>query len=64
MTTFVDVLNRWGDAFLATTGPLVVQSSLLILLLLSIQPLLRRRVRASVRYAVWMLVPLKLRYGL
>ena len=60
MTTLIDLMNRWGGTFLAIAGPLIVQSSILILLLLLIQPLLRRRVRASVRYAIWMLVPLKL----
>jgi len=60
MTSLIEQLNRSGDAFVATAGPLVVQSSLLILLLLLIQPILRRRLRASVRYAVWMLVPIKL----
>jgi beta-lactamase regulating signal transducer with metallopeptidase domain len=60
MTTLIDFLNRSGDMFVATVGPLVAQSSVLILLLLLLQPLLRRRARASVRYAVWMLVPLKL----
>jgi beta-lactamase regulating signal transducer with metallopeptidase domain len=60
MTPVIDLVNRWGDAFSATIGPLFAQSSILILLLLLLQPLLRRRLRASVRYAIWMLVPLKL----
>ena len=60
MTALIEQLNRSGDAFLATAGQIVVQSSALILLLLLIQPILRRRVRASVRYAIWMLVPIKL----
>lgn len=60
MNTLVDIANRWGQGLVELAGPLVVQSSLLIVALLVLDYALRRHVRAVVRYALWLLVLVKL----
>ena len=60
MNTLVDTANRWGQGLVELVGPLFVQSSLLIAALLALDYALRRHVRAVVRYALWLLVLVKL----
>jgi beta-lactamase regulating signal transducer with metallopeptidase domain/Tol biopolymer transport system component len=52
--------NRVGEVFCTYAGGAFVQSALLVLLLFAIDLLLRKRVRAVVRYCVWLLVLVKL----
>ncbi|MEN6332939.1 MAG: M56 family metallopeptidase [Phycisphaerales bacterium] len=60
MNEFVSGMNSAGGAFVAFAIRMLVQSSVLILILLILDRLLRRRVRAVVRYWIWMLVLVKL----
>lgn len=60
MNSLVEHLNLWGERFLDFAGPMFWQSSLLIMLLFAIDFALRRKVRASVRYALWLVVIVKL----
>ena len=60
MNTLLETLNLWGSRFTAFAQPMVIQSGLLIALLHVADLLLRKRVRATVRYALWMLVLVKL----
>ncbi len=60
MNPIINVLNTAGHRFCAYAGSVLIQSSLLIAVLVIIDLLLRRRVRAVVRYALWMLVFVKL----
>jgi beta-lactamase regulating signal transducer with metallopeptidase domain/Tol biopolymer transport system component len=53
-------LNSVGKAFCTYAGGALVQSALLVLLLFAIDLLLRKRVRAVVRYCLWLLVLAKL----
>ena len=55
----IDLLNAWGRAFCAYAWNALLQSSALIVVLLVLDLLLRRRVRAVVRYTVWLLVFVK-----
>ncbi len=54
------VLNSIGRVFCDYAAGMFVQSSVLIVVLLIIDFLLRKRVRATFRYCVWMLVFVKL----
>ncbi len=56
----VTALNGIGRGFCGYAAGIFVQSSVLIVLLLIIDFLLRKRVRAVFRYCVWMLVFVKL----
>src|SRR6516162_3663987 len=58
--SIVETLNRWGIHFTDFALPALVQSSLLIALLLLLDFGLRKRLRASVRYALWLLLLVKL----
>lgn len=60
MNTVIEVLNAWGDQLLHVAWPLLWQSSLLIGIFFGVERLLRHRVRAAVRYALWLVVLLKL----
>jgi beta-lactamase regulating signal transducer with metallopeptidase domain len=60
MNAFVQTLNTAGRAFIGSAVPMLIQSSLLILILLAIDAVLRKRVRAVFRYWIWMLVLVKL----
>lgn len=53
-------LNNVGRAFWGYAAGMFVQAGVLIVLLLIIDFLLRRRVRAALRYCLWMLVFVKL----
>jgi beta-lactamase regulating signal transducer with metallopeptidase domain len=60
MNSIVLALNRWAEPALALAWPMLWQSSLLIGLLFALDFGLRRRLRASVRYALWLMVLVKL----
>lgn len=60
MNTIVETINAAGRAFVDFSLPMLIQSSVLILILLAVDVVLRRRVRAVFRYWIWMLVLVKL----
>src|SRR5437867_2332937 len=60
MNSFIDTLNHWGGRFADFALPMLVQSSVMIVLLFALDLALRNRVRAVVRYGLWMLVLIKL----
>ena len=60
MTTFIETLNHSGDQFLKFAWPMFWQSSLLIAIIFALEFALRRKVRAAIRYALWMVVIVKL----
>ena len=53
-------LNEMGGGFCDYAGAMFVQSGLLVVLLLIVDVVIRKRVRATVRYWLWMLVFAKL----
>jgi len=60
MNAVVETINAAGRAFVDFALPMLVQSTVLILILLVVDVLLRKRVRAIFRYWIWMLVLIKL----
>ncbi|MBN2127899.1 MAG: right-handed parallel beta-helix repeat-containing protein [Sedimentisphaerales bacterium] len=60
MNAIVDIINAVGRAFVDFALPMLVQSTVLILVLLVVDALLRKRVRAVFRYWIWVLVLIKL----
>jgi beta-lactamase regulating signal transducer with metallopeptidase domain len=60
MNAVIEFLNAAGAWFIAFALPMLIQSSVLILLILGIDLLIRKRVRAVFRYGLWMLVLIKL----
>lgn len=60
MNAVVEILNAAGQAFVEFALPMLIQSGVLILILLAVDAVLRRRVRAVFRYWIWMLVLVKL----
>src|SRR5215469_5649928 len=60
MNECVETLNRWGESFSAFAWPMLWQSSLLITVIFAFDLMFARRIRASVRYALWMVVLVKL----
>lgn len=60
MSAIIEAINSAGQAFVEFMLPMFIQSSVLILILLALDVLLRRRVRAVFRYWLWMLVLVKL----
>ena len=56
----INLLNSVGHAFCIHAWSAFVQSSVLIVVLLALDFLLRKRVRAVVRYSVWLLIFVKL----
>ena len=60
MNTFIENLNQWAGDFTRFAWPMLWQSSLLIAAVLAFEFLLRRRLRASIRYALWLVVLVKL----
>jgi len=59
MSVILDQMNSAGHGFVEFAVPMLVQSSLLIVILLLVDVLLRKRARAVFRYWIWMLVLLK-----
>src|ERR1035438_7633561 len=60
MNLITETLNLWADHALRFAWPMLWQSSLLIGLLFTLDLLLRRKVRPAVRYALWLVVLVKL----
>ena len=60
LNNLITALNDLGRAFCNHAAATLIQSSILILLLLLINFLLRKRVRAVFRYCLWMLLFVKL----
>lgn len=60
MNTILEQINSAGYIFVEFALPMLVQSSVLIVVLLLVDLLLRKKVRAVFRYWLWMLVLLKL----
>lgn len=60
MNSFIETLNQWGGNFSSFAWPVLWQSSLLIAVVLAVDWLLARKLRAAVRYALWLVVLVKL----
>jgi ankyrin repeat protein len=60
MEKIISYLNSAGNYFVDFAWPMLIQSSILIIILLGLDLVLRRKVRAVVRYGIWMLVLVKL----
>jgi general secretion pathway protein D len=60
MNLVIETLNVWADHALRFAWPMLWQSSLLIALLFALELLLKRKVRSAVRYALWLVVLVKL----
>ncbi len=60
MSASLNWLNSLGNGFVLFTVRMLIQSSVLILILLLLDFVLRRRIRAVVRYWIWLLVLAKL----
>src|ERR1039457_6146091 len=60
MNSFIETLNQWGGNYLNFAWPMLWQSSLLIAALFAVDILFRRKIRASIRYALWLVVLVKL----
>ena len=60
MNSLPDTLNVWADHALRFAWPMLWQSSLLIVLLFALDLVLRRKLRPAVRYALWLVVLVKL----
>ena len=60
MNLVIETLNVWADHALRFAWPMLWQSSLLIGLLFALDWLIRRKLRPAVRYALWLVVLVKL----
>ncbi len=60
MNSLIESLNVWGGRFVDVALPIFWQSSALIALVFGIDLLLRRKIRPAVRYALWLVVIVKL----
>src|SRR5882762_7109456 len=60
MNSMVEMLNLWAGQALGIAWPMLWQSSLLIVVLFALDFMLRRKLRAAVRYALWLTLLLKL----
>jgi len=60
MHSFIESTNQWGANFLKFAWPMLWQSSLLITALFALEFLFLRKLRASIRYALWLVVLVKL----
>jgi len=60
MNALVESINDCGARFAGFALPMLLQSAVLIAVLFALDLALRKRVRATVRYAVWMLTLVKL----
>ena len=60
MNSLIEILNQRGEGFLRFALPMLWQSSLLITALFAFDFLFRRQLRASLRYALWLVVLFKL----
>ncbi|MHC4754557.1 MAG: M56 family metallopeptidase, partial [Planctomycetota bacterium] len=60
MDNLITFLNTTGKTFIDFSTPMLIQSSVLIIVLLIVDLLVRKKVRAVFRYCIWMLVLVKL----
>ena len=60
MNQTIQTINHWGARFQEFAWPMLWQSSLLILIVLALDWALARKIRASVRHALWLVVLVKL----
>ena len=60
MNSIILTLNRWAEPALGFAWPMLWQSSLLIGLLFILELVFRRKLRPSLRYALWLVALLKL----
>jgi beta-lactamase regulating signal transducer with metallopeptidase domain len=60
MNTIIESLNSTGLWFVKFALPMLIQSSLIITVILLLDLVLRKKVRAVVRYSLWMLILIKL----
>jgi beta-lactamase regulating signal transducer with metallopeptidase domain/transcriptional/translational regulatory protein YebC/TACO1 len=60
MNSIIETLNHWGEGVVSLAWPMLWQSSLLIVALFALDFALRRKVRAAIRYALWLVVLVKL----
>ena len=60
MNEFITLLNAGGRTCVGLGLPILIQSSILIVAVLALDLLLRRRLKAVVRYWIWLLVLVKL----
>jgi len=60
MNAFIETINHWGTLFASFAWPMLWQSGLLIAVAFALDFLLARKVRAAVRYALWLAVLAKL----
>jgi type II secretory pathway component GspD/PulD (secretin)/beta-lactamase regulating signal transducer with metallopeptidase domain len=60
MNLLIETLNAWADHALRFAWPMLWQSSLLIGLLFALDLLMRRKLRPALRYALWLVVLVKL----
>jgi beta-lactamase regulating signal transducer with metallopeptidase domain len=60
MNSFNETLNHWGGYFSGYALTMFWQSSLLIVVLFAFDLLFRRKLRASIRYALWLVILVKL----
>lgn len=60
MNSTIETLNHFGGQFLHFAWPMFWQSSLVIVCVFALDVLLSRKIRASIRYALWMAVLVKL----
>lgn len=60
MNVILEQINSMSRTFVEFTWPMLLQSSALIVILLLVDLLLRKKVRAVFRYWLWMLVLVKL----
>src|SRR5579859_1202837 len=60
MNQTIETINNWGARFLEFAWPMLWQSSLLILIVFVLNWALARKLRASIRHALWLVVLVKL----
>jgi len=60
MDSLITFLNSTGKSFVDFSTSMLIQSSVLIVVLLVLDLILRKKVRAVFRYCIWMLVLVKL----
>ena len=60
MNSTIELLNNWGRQALQFAWPILCQSTVLIGIVFGVDLALRRKLRAAVRYSLWLVVLLKL----
>ncbi|MHC4736735.1 MAG: M56 family metallopeptidase, partial [Planctomycetota bacterium] len=60
MDSIITFLNTTGKSFVGFSSSMLIQSSVLIILLLALDAILRKKVRVVFLYGIWMLILVKL----